>query len=56
MCKLDKTETLGTTGDMTYVWEVTKLTCIVVYVYISSLPAPAIENPLWDFKITEMPI
>ena len=37
MCKLDKTETLVTIGDMTYVREVTKLTCIVVCVYISHL-------------------
>ena len=37
MCKLDKTETLVTIVDMTYVREVTKLTCIVVCVYISSL-------------------
>ena len=37
MLKLDKTETLVTIGDMTYVTEVTKLTCIVVCVYISSL-------------------
>ena len=37
MRKLDKTETLVTIGDMTYVWEVTKLTCIVVCVDISSL-------------------
>ena len=37
MRKLDKTETLVTTGDMTYVREVTKLTCIVVCVYISDL-------------------
>ena len=37
MRKLDKTETLVTRGDMTYVREVTKLTCIVVCVYISSL-------------------
>ena len=36
MRKLDKTETLVTTGDMTYVREVTKLTCIIVCVYISS--------------------
>ena len=34
MRKLDITETLG---DMTYIREVTKLTCIVVCVYISSL-------------------
>ena len=34
---LDKTETLVSIGDMTYVREVTKLTCIVVCVYISSL-------------------
>ena len=33
MRKLDKTETLVTIGDMTYVREVTKLTCIVVCVY-----------------------
>ena len=37
MRKLDKTETLVTIGDMTYVREVTKLTCLVVCVYISSL-------------------
>ena len=37
MRKLDKTETLVTICDMTYVREVTKLTCIVVCVYISSL-------------------
>ena len=37
MRKLDKTETLVTIGDMTIVREVTKLTCITVCVYISSL-------------------
>ena len=37
MRKLDKTETLVTIGDMTYVRKVTKLTSIVVCVYISSL-------------------
>ena len=37
MHKLDKTENLVTIGDITYVREVTKLTCIVVCVYISSL-------------------
>ena len=37
MRKLDITETLVTIGDMTYVREVTKLTCIVVCVYISGL-------------------
>ena len=37
MRKLDKTETLVTIGDMTYVSEVIKLTCIVVCVNISSL-------------------
>ena len=37
MRKLDKTETLVTIGDMTYVREVTKLTFIVVCVYISNL-------------------
>ena len=37
MRKLDQTETLVTIGDMTYLREVTKLTCIVVCVYIYSL-------------------
>ena len=37
MRKLDKTETLVTIGDITYVREITKLTCIVVCIYISSL-------------------
>ena len=37
MRKLDKTEHLVPIGDVTYVREVTKLTCIVVCVYISSL-------------------
>ena len=37
MRKLDKTKTLVTIGDMTYVREVTKLICLVVCVYISSL-------------------
>ena len=37
MRELDKTETSTTIGSMTYVREVTKLTCIVVCVYISSL-------------------
>ena len=37
MRKLDKTEILVTTGDMTYVREVTKLTCIVVCINISRL-------------------
>ena len=37
MRKLDKTETLVTIDDMTYVREETKLTCIVVCVDISSL-------------------
>ena len=37
MRKLNKTYTLVTIGDMTYVGEVTKLTCIVVCVFISSL-------------------
>ena len=37
MPKLDKTETLVTIGDMIDVREVTKLTSIVVCVYISSL-------------------
>ena len=38
MRKLNKTETLVTIGDMTYVREVTKLTCIVVCVYVSIYP------------------
>ena len=37
MRKLDKTETLVAIDDLTYVREVTNLTCIVVCVYISSL-------------------
>ena len=37
MRKSDKTETLVTIGDMTYVKEVTKLICIVVGVCISNL-------------------
>ena len=37
MRKLHKTETLVKIGNMTYVREVAKLTCIVVCVYISSL-------------------
>ena len=39
MRKLDKTETLVTISDMTYMFvrEVAKLICIVVCVYISSL-------------------
>ena len=37
MRKLDKTETLVTIDDMTYVRQVTKLTYVVVCVYISSL-------------------
>ena len=37
MRKLNKTETLVTIGDMTYLREVTKLTCIFVCVYFSSL-------------------
>ena len=39
MRKLDKTETLVTIGDMTYVREVTKLSCTVVHVcvYISAM-------------------
>ena len=61
MRKLDKTETLVTKGDMTYVREVTKLTCIVVCVYISTLTSFAyflslfelvnlLYKPLNDFK------
>ena len=37
MRKLDKTETLVTIGDMTYVREVTKLPFMFVCAYISSL-------------------
>ena len=48
MRKLDKTETLVTTVDMTYVREVTKLTCIVVCVYISSLTQSAYFLSLFE--------
>ena len=48
MRKLDKTETLVTIGDMIYVREVTKLTCIVVCVYISSLTQFAYFLGLFD--------
>ena len=48
MRKLDKTETLVTIGDMTYVREVTKLTCIVVSVYISSLAQSAYFLSLFE--------
>ena len=37
MRKLNKTQILATIGDMTCIREVTKLTCIVVCVYIASL-------------------
>ena len=37
MHKLNKTEILVTIGDMTYVREVTKLTCLAVCVYIFSV-------------------
>ena len=37
MRKLDKTESLVTIGDITYIREVTQFTCTVVCVYISSL-------------------
>ena len=37
MRKLNKTETFVIIGDMTYVREINKLTCLVVCVYISSL-------------------
>ena len=48
MRKLDKTETLVTIGDMTYVREVTKLTCIVVSVYFSSLAQSAYFLSLFE--------
>ena len=48
MRKLDKTETFVTIGDMTYVKEVTKLTCLVVCVYISSLTQPAYFLSLFE--------
>ena len=51
MRKLDKTETLVTVGDMTYVREVTKLTCIVVCVYISSLTQFAYFLSLFELVI-----
>ena len=37
MRKLDKTETLVTIDDMTYVRDIARLTCIVVCFYVSSL-------------------
>ena len=48
MRKLDKTETLATIGAMTYVREVTKLTCIVVCIYISSLIQFAYFSSLFE--------
>ena len=48
MRKLDKTETLVTIDDMTYVREVTKLICMVVCVYISSLTPFAYFLRLFD--------
>ena len=48
MRKLDKTETLVTIGDMTYVRELIKLTCIVVCVYISSLTQSAYFLSLFE--------
>ena len=50
MRDLDKTETLVTIGDMTYVREVTKLTCIVVCVYISSLTQFAYFLSLFELE------
>ena len=44
MRKLDKTETLVTIGDMTYVREVSKLTCIVVCVYISKFDSICVSS------------
>ena len=51
MRKLDKNETLVTIGDMTYVREVTKLTCRVVCVYISSLTQFAYSLSLFELVI-----
>ena len=48
MRKLDKTETLVTVGDVTYVREVTKSTCIAVFVYISSLTQSAYFLSLFE--------
>ena len=48
MRKFDKTETLVTIVDMTYVREVTELTCVVVCVYISSLTQFAYVLSLFD--------
>ena len=50
MRKLDKTETLVTIGDMKYVMEVAKLTCIVVCVYISSWTRFAYFLSLFELK------
>ena len=51
MRKLDKTETLVTIGDMTFIREETKLTCIVVCVYISSLTQFAFFLSLFDVGV-----
>ena len=48
MRKLDKTETLVTIGDMTHVREVTKLTCLVICVFISSLTQFAYSLSLFE--------
>ena len=48
MRKLDKTETFVTLGDMTYVRETTKLTCIVVCVYFLSLTYSAYFLSLFE--------
>ena len=50
MRELDKTEILVTIGDMTYVRELTKLTCIVVCVYISSLTQFAYFLSLFELE------
>ena len=48
MRKFDKTETLVTIGDMTYVREVTKLICKVECVYIFSLTQSAYFLSLFE--------
>ena len=56
MRKLDKTETLVTIGDKTYVREITKLTCIVVCVYIFSLTQFAYFLSLFELWVDFEPI
>ena len=51
MCKLDKTETLVTIGDVTHVREVSKLTRLTVCVYSSSLTQFAYFLSLFELSL-----